>query len=226
MDYSSTIAAIHQNLSETSPEHARIFRFVLLSHHDPHTFCADEHGRTPLHYAAAMDVSNVLESYLQSNRYNVNWADHLGQTALHTALSRFPLSSDDQDYQQTAHQLLVHGADPNYSPFGPTPLMLAVLKEDYETVRMLLKAGADPNQRYDADGALFKRGDTALSLAVRLNTLCSATPTPFTLPQTKIIGRLIKSAKLTPNTMFHALQQTKNRTLKEFMMKCAGLPKI
>jgi ankyrin repeat protein len=228
MDFNSTVLAIHQNLLDTSPEHARIFRFILLSQQDPVAYAADEHGRTPVHYAVAMDVSDVMTTYLQSNThiYNVNWIDNLGQTALHAALSRFPVKTpNDHDYQQTTYTLLRHGADPNFSPCGPTPLMLAVLKEDVDVVRMLLDAGADPNQRYDMEGVLFKRGDTALSLALRLNAL-GPNPAPFTQPQLVIIGLLIQSAALSPNVLFHALQQTKNANVKKYIMNCADLPKI
>ena len=116
--------------------------------------------------------------------------------------------------------LLRYGADPNVgSPGSPTPLMLAVMKEDVPIVNSLLLMGADPNRRIQEEGLFFKSNDTALSLAVRLDSLCG-TKSAYTPAQLDCIASILQKSPIgiSSTVLFHALQQTKDKKLKDYIM--------
>ena len=63
--------------------------------------------------------------------------------------------------------LLAHGASPNGTPSGKTPLMSAAVKMHLGIVRMLLSAGADVNEtRISGDRGIYEYCCSALVLAV------------------------------------------------------------
>ena len=66
--------------------------------------------------------------------------------------------------------LLDAKADPNQTAFGLAPLFMAAESGDLETLRVLLKAGADVNQRLQAidEDMKVRNGDTALIAAASM----------------------------------------------------------
>lgn len=213
------IAQMQSVLDNESPEMGRIYRYVLLAHHDPVAFACDEYRRTPIHYAATIQSLHALQYYLHNQLFDVNQMDVLGETGLVRALHMWD-PKNAQRHLDIAVLLLAHGADPNLSPYGtPTPLMHAVLTENPKLVEYLLLCGADPRQPLENAGVLLKAGETALSLAVRLNTLTDAKSSRCTQAQLDIVGLLVRQCS-TPSYVFHALQHAKQPLLKEYIKSC------
>jgi hypothetical protein len=71
-----------------------------------------------------------------------------------------------------AKRLLELGADPNVIGYQVTPLQIAVVSWDFESVSTLLKAGADPNDTGNSDGVFWEEG----TLMSRFNHLHNASP--------------------------------------------------
>jgi hypothetical protein len=69
-------------------------------------------------------------------------------------------------------RLLELGADPNMMEYQVTPLQIAVVSWDFESVSTLLKAGADPNGTGNSDGVFWEKG----TLMSRFNHLHNASP--------------------------------------------------
>jgi ankyrin repeat protein len=208
------IRAINNFLHNNSPELSRTFRFVLKSHSNPHVYQADEFNRTPIHYATILGAKSVLQFYLEHKLYNVNHIDCMGQTALWKAIHMG--SSDTVDL---IFLLMRNGANPNIpDACGITPLMHAVLTENPTLVNALIAAGANPTARIKKEGLFFRANDTALSLAVRLQTLDGRTK-HLTSNQLKLIQLLVRYTK-EPTLIFHAMQQTKNPSLRQYITEC------
>lgn len=212
------IAQMHATIDTESPELGRIYRYILLASNDPVAFACDVYGRTPIHYAATLQCTEALSHYLHSQLFAVNWTDVMGETALARILHMWD-PKKAQGYLDIVILLLAHGADPNISAYGATtPLMHAVLTENPKLVECLLACGADPRQRLENAGVLLKAGETALSLAVRLNTLTNAKP-GLTQTQLTIVGLLVRHCS-EPSYVFHALQHAKQPHLKEYIKSC------
>ena len=79
---------------------------------------------------------------------------------------------EDCDGYCPAERLLELGADPNVIGHQVTPLQIAVVSWDFESVSMLLKAGADPNDTGKGDGVFWEKG----TLMSRFNHLHNASP--------------------------------------------------
>ena len=201
-------------------EIARIYQFAYNSLMDP-SKSQDEFGRTPLHYVHPNTVQ-TLHDILSLQIYDVNHQDCLHHTALYRALlTPTPEIQQLQQLQQIVYLLLLHKADPNlHHPSDPSPLMLAVLKQDDILVDMLLAAGADPNVRMPVSGVLMREGDTAASLATRLHTML---PVEISVQQLCILGKLILHDTISPNVVFHALQQTKDPHIRRHILKMNSL---
>ncbi len=213
------MTTIESALWAVNPEFGRMYSFCTASQQFPHHIKCDEHGRSPLHYAITFRALDVLEYYLSQQMYDVNAADCLGDTPLIHALNLYS-TENMRITHSIVYLLLKHGANPNVgSPGSPTPLMLAVMKEDVAIVNSLLLMGADPNRRMQEEGLFFKSNDTALSLAVRLDSLC-VTKSAYTPAQLDCIASILQksSTGVSSTVLFHALQQTKDKKLKEYMM--------
>jgi hypothetical protein len=66
----------------------------------------------------------------------------------------WPLKSfAEQGDAKTVAWLLQHGADPNFTAIGDIALHTAVIRDHLECARLLLDAGANPNQQ-DVDGCV------------------------------------------------------------------------
>ncbi len=213
------VETIDACLYSISPEFSRMYRFLIDSYENPYVFPHDEYYRTPIHYAAFIQSDITLQIYLNTGNYNINSMDILGDTALMTAINSYTSENSDK-VRMIVHTLLSHGADPNMHIDGrPTPLMLAIMKEDVNLVIMLLMAGADSFTALSNHSLFFKQGDTALSIAVRLNTLMCK-KTPYSPEQLDIIRYLVSIMRSVPEKIFHALQQTSDITLKNYIHTC------
>jgi hypothetical protein len=81
------------------------------------------------------------------------------------------LENEYSRYRQV-ERLLELGADPNMMGYQVTPLQIAVVSWDFESVSTLLKAGADPNGTGNSDGVFWEKG----TLMSRFNHLHNASP--------------------------------------------------
>jgi hypothetical protein len=213
------IHAIQAAVHTLNPEFGRMYSFCSQSQQFPHQLKLDEHGRSPLHYAITFRTLDVLEYYLSQHVYDSNAADCLGDTPLIHALKLYT-TEHPQITRSVVYLLLKYGADPNVgSPGSPTPLMLAVMREDVAIVQSLLIMGADPNCRMEEEGLFFKSTDTALSLAVRQNSIF-ANSKQYTKNQLDCILYILRKSRIpvSPNVLFHALQQTKHKELKDYIL--------
>ena len=111
-----------------------------------------------------LDLENEIEALLLKQSGNCLMNDE-GQTALHLAAQ--------QDVYLT-QRVLSCGLQPNEPNVeGETPLMLAVMAENIETAKVLLKQGADVNATNDEDetplhyAARYNKGDSITQLLVR-----------------------------------------------------------
>ncbi len=213
------VPALAASLQILSPEIAEMYEFCIVSQYFPHLLPQDIHGRSPLFYAITFRCPQVLEFYLQNTMYDVNAMDCMGNTALSHAIQQYD-GENPQMTRDMLHILLKYGANPNQTGMGShTPLMLAALREDVGVVNALLIMGADPNMRLLEDGLFFKASDTALSLAIRSHTFLGK---PKQSPgQLECIYAILQNTRvpITPNVLFHALQQTKDPVIKAFIME-------
>jgi ankyrin repeat protein len=100
----------------------------------------DDHGLTPLHWAAVMGHIDVAELLLASGAKADAEAGKLGRTPLWGAAS--------SGHMGVAELLLDHGADANHRDTnGQTPLYAAVAKDHKDVAELLLTHGADANAR-------------------------------------------------------------------------------
>lgn len=170
----NTPEEIDAYLYSITPEFSRIYRFILYSYMNPHTYSYDEYDRTPIHYAAMIHSDFVLKMYLDMNIHNINHIDILGDTALTSAIRSCTTENCDK-IVQIIEILLDYGADPNLCGSGGlTPLMLAVMKGYINIVTLLLNVGADPTIQVSEEGVFLRKGDTASSIADRIVTLLYA----------------------------------------------------
>lgn len=94
----------------------------------------DNEGCTPLHLSAGNPV--VVKLLLRAGA-DVNVVNDKGETALHYA-------TDRPDSHTVAKMLIDAGADVNViAKSGLTPLHLALMKDDLQTIRLLVSKGAD-----------------------------------------------------------------------------------
>ncbi len=182
----------------------------------------DEYGRTPLHYAVHINALPVLQSLLYLQLFPINHRDCLQHTALYRAMQTMTHTPEEQaQLQQIVYTLLWYGADPNaHHPADPSPLMLAVLKQDEVLIEMLLTAKANVNTRLETEGLLFRSRESAVSLATRLHTMI---PTPICEHQLYLLGKLLLDPRVCPTVVFHALQQTKDPMLRSYILRMNSL---
>ncbi|KAL5725355.1 hypothetical protein ACHQM5_008509 [Ranunculus cassubicifolius] len=112
--------------------HLNTAEYLIENGADPHAL--QRHNTTALH-AATLSGSVEIISLLLSKGVDVNAPSQLG-TPLHQSQGRLGV----------VRVLLDHGANPNICvSHQPTPLQSAVVKGTLECVKLLIKAGADPN---------------------------------------------------------------------------------
>jgi ankyrin repeat protein len=102
---------------------------------------------SPTDVHAVHHCGNVetLELIAQQPGVSFNVADAAGD---------WPLKSfAEQGDTKVVAWLLQHGADPNFTSIGDTALHMAVMRDHLECARLLLDAGANPNQQ-DVDGCV------------------------------------------------------------------------
>ncbi|XP_059139289.1 serine/threonine-protein phosphatase 6 regulatory ankyrin repeat subunit A-like [Physella acuta] len=103
-------------------------------HKDSFIACSNEHGRTPLHIAAAKSYLEILQSLCRFGA-NINAVDNCGSSPLFRALMF--KNKDASKY------LLECGADVNLTCDSLcSPLFVAVLYNDTELVKLLIQHGA------------------------------------------------------------------------------------
>lgn len=112
-------------------------------------------GETFLHYFA-VERSNDLVKVVLDKGVDVNALDSGAQTPL--------MESAMLGYSDTVALLLEYGADPNYQVRGENALRCAIAREYYEVADILIKAGANINQRNP-------EGETILFDAVRMENI-------------------------------------------------------
>ncbi len=202
-------------------ESDRILNFTYNAILDP-SHPLDEFERTPLHYAVHINAFNVLQSFLFLQLFPINQQDCLQHTALYRAMQTVTYTSEEQaQLQQIVYTLLWYGADPNlHHPEDPSPLMLAVLKQDEFLIDLLLTAGADVNTRLEGNGVLLRSRDSPVSLATRLHTLI---PSSVSEHQLHLLGKLLLAPTVSPCIVFHALQQTKDPMIRNYILKMNSL---
>lgn len=126
---------------ETQPN---VIQFLLECGADPNSVY-DVTGATPLHSASENDTeySVAICRLLLESGANINAQEKDGYTPLHTAAYNAP---------NNAMFLLNNSADPNIkNKEGETPIFLASGFREIESVKSLLRAGADPGI-VDAEG--------------------------------------------------------------------------
>ena len=103
----------------------------------------DDHGSTPLHYAAAREEEGLIE-FLVKEGAKVDAVDNWGRTPLHIAVLH--------GKTQRAKELIKFGSDIDaVSLRGNTPLHVAVLRRHSEILGLLLYIGADWAGRSERD---------------------------------------------------------------------------
>jgi ankyrin repeat protein len=123
----------------------------ILFSHGADVEAIDARGNTPLHYAAQMGRTGIIDTFLRHGA-NIHAFDKNGYTALHYAAQLHE--------PRTATMLLKNGADFRMiDRHGNTPLHLAALFDRPNVVLVFLAVGADPM-------AQNKSGQSPLDLAV------------------------------------------------------------
>jgi len=146
----------------------------------------DRNGKTALHYAIDEDNNDILELLLltaeERSQTIINDRDNQGNSPLHQALKA--------DAREAVLLLLDYAyIDVNcIDQQGNTPLLLAVWKEDYQLIEMILDLGADPS----------------ISNKVGLNVLYTAVDRE----DMKLVGLLLSKARVYLNQ-----QDSKGNTL-------------
>lgn len=109
---------------------------ALLKDHPDLVFSQDKDGDTPLHWAAAKDIAELL----LANKAEVNAKDNRGDTPLHSAAFN--------GHKDVAELLLSVGAAVTAIDIdGKTPLHLAALGGHRDVAELLLAHGADVNAK-------------------------------------------------------------------------------
>jgi uncharacterized protein len=119
----------------------------------------------PLIYACWQDKIEVAKLLLQLGE------DPNGENSMGWSPLNFVVTTHRHN-PEMVRVLLEHGADANRRKGSITPLMYAVRKRDLETVKLLIRYGADPSLQNH-------RGETALSIStdsIRRVLLNSAYP--------------------------------------------------
>jgi 26S proteasome non-ATPase regulatory subunit 10 len=95
-----------------------------------------EEGKTPLHMATGWGQAEIV-TYLLGLGADVNAVNNNGGNPIHVAGS--------QNQPECARILIAHGARINarQGKTGATPLMIAVMKGNYEVAKALVELGAD-----------------------------------------------------------------------------------
>lgn len=108
--------------------------------------------------AASLNMRDMIELFSQNN-IDIDSVDTYGRTALFYAA--------EHGHGESIRTLIKHGASINHQDpdTGHTALVIAVLSQQYEAVRVLLTLGADPNIPYQALGLTSIRNGTALGIA-------------------------------------------------------------
>jgi uncharacterized protein len=133
---------------------------ILLNAGAKPNFAQPQFGMTPLIIASAMSKAEVVDLLLEKGA-DANAKDARGYTSLHLAVRDsdhgIDLRSKD-DIVKIVKSLLAHGANPNLrlmrarpeltnteiSLQGATPLMLAAEVNNFDAIKALVDAGADP----------------------------------------------------------------------------------
>ena len=106
----------------------------------------DEHeklgGHVPIHWAIDFENTRFLKLFLD-NGASIDFKSFEGATAL-----IYQVSDKTREILEVIQFLLEHGADPIVEPkIGLTPPILATQYGKYETAKLLLKHGANPNAK-------------------------------------------------------------------------------
>ncbi len=133
----------------TTPLHTAIelgseplLRKILSSAHRPPIESIKLSGHTPL-TLAVMNGQYALAQILLQSGAAANTMNGLGHTALHTLFLSNP---ERKGHQEFLHTLIRAGADVNRKNANQnTPLSAAIKVHDVESIRFLVKAGADTN---------------------------------------------------------------------------------
>lgn len=124
---------------------AEVNRLIKEEHHHPD--CVDKHGWTPLCHVAKLGKDKFMNPLLNEE----------------SDLSRPLFVAAEFGRTNMLSKLISHGADPNMTHMGQTPLHIAVRNKQFRTVVALLKAQSDPNAKYNSR--------TPLHYAVEMNDL-------------------------------------------------------
>lgn len=141
--------------------HPDIVRFLLAKGASP-TYSAMQRFKPQrisiMMLAASLNMRDMIELFFQNN-IDIDSVDAYGRTALFYAA--------EHGHGESIRTLIKHGASINHQDpdTGHTALVIAVLSQQYEAVRVLLTLGADPNIPYQALGLTSIRNGTALGIA-------------------------------------------------------------
>jgi ankyrin repeat protein len=127
--------------------HSGLVSFLLSLGCDVHK--RDVNGWTSLHYACASSNPNfpeICRLLLKDGGAQVTSLTNDGCTALHFFARGEP--KDWQYFEDTIALMIQHGADLNsQTKYGETPLYQAVTQGKIESVKILIRLGADVNLR-------------------------------------------------------------------------------
>lgn len=160
---SSVITQTIDGVSTTLPnprfqEHTAIFNILL--EHGADTNLLTGYGYTALHLAAESNTFPFIKPLIEKGAL-VNAQNSKGFSPLHAA--------SDQGNLEACIALIENGADVNIVDLdGFTPILGACSTQNLELVKYLLDLGATTTTLAKIDYGNVKKGDNALSLAVRL----------------------------------------------------------